>query len=101
MNEVQILSSFLLSRANLKDIITFREFVDLFPKDKRSNPQIKLLYRELQLARNRQCTLVKNNILREVRVGPKPNKREQGPDEDAMAGIEVGFVGTCRVSSLS
>ncbi|KAF8252180.1 hypothetical protein K440DRAFT_658019 [Wilcoxina mikolae CBS 423.85] len=89
VNETQILESFLLSRASLKDIITFREFVNLFPKDKRSNPQIKLLYRELQLARNRQCTLVRNNILREARVGPKPNKREQGPDEDAMAGIEL------------
>ena len=90
--EEQILSSFLLARASLKDIIGPREFADLFPKEHRSNPQVKLLYRELQLARSRQCAQVKNNIHREARLGPgRIERTERVLDDESRAGIEVAF----------
>ena len=98
--ETQILSSFLLSRASLKDIITLRDFTDLFPRDKRSNPQIRLLYRELQLARNRQLDHVKRKIKHEALSGSNHRKtadsarrRDAVPDDETMCGVEVGL--TC------
>lgn len=94
--EYDILTSFLLSRASLKDIITFRQFTELFPKDRRENPQVKLLYRELQLQQNKTCERVKKNIQFEVRLGARQRRdtkkelREgRGVEDDAMTGIEV------------
>lgn len=95
--EYEILSSFLLSRASLQDITSLRQFTELFPKDKRSNPQVKLLYRELQLQQNKTCDRVKKNIQFEARLGARQRRdakkeaREgKGVDDDAMTGIEVG-----------
>jgi len=51
--EDQILTSFLLSRSTLKDIIGFREFTELFPREKRSHPQVKHLYHVLHSIRQR------------------------------------------------
>ena len=94
--ETQILSSFLLSRASLQDIISLRQFTELFPKDQRSNPQVKLLYRELQLLRNKTCERVKKNIHHEAELGTKQRsdaerKRRalKDVDDDAMTGIDV------------
>lgn len=94
--EYDILTSFLLSRASLKDIITFRQFTELFPKDRRENPQVKLLYRELQLQQNKTCERVKKNIQFETRLGARQRRdtkkelREgRGVEDDAMTGIEV------------
>lgn len=97
--EYSILSSFLLSRASLQDIISLRQFTELFPKAVRSNPQIKLLYAELQLQRSKTCDRVKKNIQFETRLGVKQRRdleRQQrggnGIDDDAMTGIEVSFI---------
>lgn len=96
--EYEILSSFILSRASLQDIISLRKFTELFPKDKQSNPQVKLLYAELQLQRNKTCDRVKKNLQFEARLGAKQRrdvKRQQREgqhiDDDAMTGIEVRF----------
>lgn len=94
--EYEILTSFLLSRASLQDIITLNMFTGLFPRDRRGNPQVKLLYRELQLLQSKTCERVKKNIQLEVRLGAKQRrntKKEQregkGVEDDAMTGIEV------------
>ena len=94
--ETQILSSFLLSRASQQDIVSLRQFTELFPKDQRSNPQVKLLYRELQLLRNKTCERVKKNIHHEAELGTKQRsdaerKRRalKDVDDDAMTGIDV------------
>lgn len=96
--EAEILSSFLLSRAALRDIITPRGFADLFPKDKRSNPQVRILYRELQQARTRQCDRVQRSIQQEARQGAmyrkqaaEKRKKDESLDEDVMLGIEVSI----------
>lgn len=94
--EYEILTSFLLSRASLQNIITLPGFTKLFPKDHRNNPQVKLLYRELQLQQNKTCERVKKNIQLEVRLGAKQRrdaKKEEregkGVEDDVMMGIEV------------
>lgn len=94
--EYEILTSFLLSRASLQDIITFSTFTKLFPKDHRNNPQVKLLYRELQLQRDKTCERVKKNVQLEVRLGAKQRKdakkeerRRKGVEDDVMTGTEV------------
>ncbi|KAI5846546.1 Cnl2/NKP2 family protein-domain-containing protein [Morchella snyderi] len=94
--EYEILSSFLLSRASLQDIISLRKFTELFPKDKQSNPQVKLLYAELQLQRNKTCDRVKKNLQFEARLGAKQRRdakrqqrEEQHIDDDATTGIEL------------
>lgn len=94
--EYDILTSFLLSRASLQDIITFRQFTELFPRDRRENSQVKLLYRELQLLQNKTCERVKKNIQFEARLGARQRrdtkkKLREGTEveDDAMTGIEV------------
>jgi centromere-localized protein 2 len=94
--ETEILSSFLLSRAGLKDIISLRAFTELFPRDKRSNPQIKLLYRELQQLRERQVAQVRRKIQHEAIAGFNQRKaaaqrkeKDERIDDENMAGIEV------------
>lgn len=95
--EYAILTSFLLSRASLRDIISLNQFTELFPRDRRGNPQVKLLYHELQLLQNKTCERVKKNIQFEARLGAKQRRdakkelREgSGVEDDAMTGIEVG-----------
>lgn len=94
--EYEILTAFLLSRASLQNIITFSTFTKLFPKEHRNNPQVKLLYRELQLQQNKTCERVKKNVQLEVRLGAKQRKdakkeerERKGVEDDVMMGIEV------------
>lgn len=91
--EAQILTSFLLSRSTLKDIISFREFAELFPREKRSHPQVKHLYRVLLSLRQRQCEQVRRKIQSEAATVIKRVKegRKGEVDEEAMVGIEVRF----------
>ncbi|KAF8471969.1 Cnl2/NKP2 family protein-domain-containing protein, partial [Kalaharituber pfeilii] len=100
--ELSILTSFLLSRAPLTDIITLKSFTDLFPREKRSNPQVKLLYRKLQLIRAQTCDRVRRNVELEVVQGKRQRKRafEAGRSKslaatmdelsgDTMMGVEL------------
>jgi centromere-localized protein 2 len=94
--EVRILSNFLLSRAGLKDIISRDKFIELFPKEKRTNPQVKLIYNELREGRHEQLELVRKNINMETKFGferrqdeSKKRKRDQMAGEEVMAEIEV------------
>ena len=72
--EESILSNFLLLPAPLPTFITLSKFTELFPRAQRSNPQIKLLYRELQYLRGLQTDEVKGNIAQEVKTGHKQQK---------------------------
>ncbi|KAI5799970.1 Cnl2/NKP2 family protein-domain-containing protein [Geopyxis carbonaria] len=94
--EQQILKSFLLSRAPLEEFVSLKQYTELFPKEKRNNPQIKLLYRELQVLRNRQCDRIEKNIVMEARLGARQRKElkqrgreERTMDTDIMEGIEL------------
>lgn len=69
--EASILSNFLLSPAPFTSIISLQQFTDLFPRSYRSNPQVKLLYRELQHLRALDLDEVKSNIAKEVKLGEK------------------------------
>ena len=72
--ESTILTNFLLSPASLSTIITLRQFTDLFPSAKRSNPQIKLLYRELQHQRALIIDQVRRNITAEANRGERQRR---------------------------
>lgn len=72
--ESSILSNFLLLPAPLHTFITLQKFTELFPRPQRSNPQIKLLYRELQYLRGLQTDEIKENIAQEVKIGSRQQK---------------------------
>lgn len=68
-NESSILSNFLLPPAPLPVVISLAEFTELFPTAQRSDPQIGILYRELQHQRAMDADGVKHNIAAEVKRG--------------------------------
>ncbi|KAK3044005.1 hypothetical protein LTS18_002429, partial [Coniosporium uncinatum] len=72
--ESSILSNFLLPPAPLSSIISFQKFRDLFPGAQRDNPQIAVLYRELQHQRAIDSDDVKRNIATEVKGGEKQRR---------------------------
>ncbi|KAK9235263.1 hypothetical protein V1525DRAFT_410479 [Lipomyces kononenkoae] len=67
MDEEAILS-FLTDNAQLSDILTRRQFIEIFPKDKRSDPAIASLYRDLSETRARQIRAVQKNIRLECAI---------------------------------
>ncbi|KAF6800179.1 Cnl2/NKP2 family protein [Colletotrichum sojae] len=60
--ESDILHNYLTVPAQLPSIISLEEFTELFPKPHRSNPQIRLLYRDLQHQRRALVDTVAENI---------------------------------------
>ncbi len=72
--EASILTNFFLLPAPLHTFITLQKFTELFPRPQRSNPQIKLLYRELQYLRGLQTDEIKENIAREIKLGSRQQK---------------------------
>lgn len=68
-SESSILSNFLLPPAPLPAVISLRKFKELFPSAQQSDPQIAILYRELQQQRATDTDDVKRNIEAEVRRG--------------------------------
>jgi len=69
ITESSILSSYLLEPASLPTILPYSQFLALFPSQHRSNPQIKLLYRDLQFLRNVDIDVVQENIATECKRG--------------------------------
>jgi len=69
--EASILSDFLLAPASLPTILPLEKFTELFPRAQRSNPQVKLLYRELQHLRATDIEIVRENIAKEVIRGER------------------------------
>ncbi|KAK9489870.1 hypothetical protein V1508DRAFT_458205 [Lipomyces doorenjongii] len=70
MDEEAILS-FLTDNAQLSDIITRRQFVEIFRKDKRSDPAAVSLYQDLAETRARQIRSVQKNIRLECAVSSR------------------------------
>ncbi|KAK9366871.1 hypothetical protein V1509DRAFT_628178 [Lipomyces kononenkoae] len=70
MDEEAILS-FLTDNAQLSDIITRRQFIEVFPKDKRSDPAVASLYRDLSETRGKQIRAVQKNIRLECTIGSR------------------------------
>src|SRR5271167_4353177 len=68
-SEDAILQSFLLRKAGLRDALTLADFSHYFPASKRSNPYIRLLYRDLQSQRNTICESTLKQINLECRLG--------------------------------
>src|SRR5947207_1954661 len=104
--ESQILTTFLLSRSGLSDILSQKTFASFFPKNLRSHPHIKVLYRDLQLQRSLQQDVVRKNIQLEVRMGKKLRQQrdreiekakqtadaELADDEEYAGVVDVGSV---------
>lgn len=64
--ETSILSNFLLHPAPLPAIISLQQFTELFPPTQRADPQIPVLYRELQHQRAMDTDDVRRNIAAEA-----------------------------------
>ncbi|KAK9448502.1 uncharacterized protein V1518DRAFT_428278 [Limtongia smithiae] len=66
MDENAILTAFLTDPALLSDTVTRRQFVALFPKDKRAEPAdvaiLNALYRDLYVQRGRQVRAIERKI---------------------------------------
>lgn len=69
--ESSILTAYLLLPADLRAIVTPRQFAAFFPKPHSSSPQIPALYRDLETQRAATIAEVRDNIEAEVRKGRK------------------------------
>ncbi|KAF1991675.1 hypothetical protein K402DRAFT_389065 [Aulographum hederae CBS 113979] len=99
--ETTILQNFLLPPAPLPTIISLRKFTDLFPAQHRANPQIAILYRELQHQRAIDTDDVKENIQKEVKRGEKMRRevvktRRRAEREELGEGMDGRDVGLER-----
>ncbi|KKY32791.1 putative cnl2 nkp2 family protein [Diaporthe ampelina] len=65
--ESTILANYLLVPAQLPAIISLKEFTDLFPRAQQASPQVKGLYRDLQIQRNALIDAVASNIETEAK----------------------------------
>ncbi|KAI9681356.1 MAG: hypothetical protein M1817_002639 [Caeruleum heppii] len=105
--EKALLRQFLLDPAALPEVISLEDFTDLFPRALRSNPQVPVLYRELQHERARTIDHVDANISSEVKRGvaqrrevvrarraeEKENGVEQTEGDQREVEMEVDFYG--------
>lgn len=91
--ESAILANFLLLPAALPSAITLTKFTDLFPKAQRANPQIGLLYRELQLSRALDTDQVQRNIAQEAKRGERQRrevvKARRKVDREDMEMVDI------------
>jgi centromere-localized protein 2 len=71
ITELSMLTSYLLEPASLPTILPYAQFLALFPSQHRSNPQIKLLYRDLQFLRTIDMDVVQENIAAECKRGDR------------------------------
>lgn len=93
--ETSILANYLLVPAQLPAIISLREFTALFPRAQQSSPQIRKLYRDLQMQRNALSDDVATNIEEETRRGKffrreilRAKREADNPDDDVAMDIE-------------
>lgn len=99
--ELTILANYLLVPAQLPTIISLKEFTELFPSAQQSSPQIRKLYRDLQLQRNGIIDHVASNIEDEAKRG-KVLRREirrakrdaENPEHDDEIDIERAVCAT-------
>lgn len=91
--EAILLADFLLAPTSLRDVLTLKQFAEIFPKSYRSNPAVKELYQELQLLRQQDLETVRLNIADEVKRSKqlrRQSARERQEDEHtAVAGLDT------------
>lgn len=73
--EATILTNYLLVPAQLPSIISLEEFTQYFPRAQRSSPQVRRLYRDLQVQRNALIDDVASDIEQQAKRG-KALRRE-------------------------
>ena len=73
-SESTILTSYLVPPSPLPQIISLQRFTELFPQHARSNPQIPLIYRELQHQRTLLTDQIKENIKAEAKRGERSRR---------------------------
>ncbi|KAL7819255.1 Cnl2/NKP2 family domain-containing protein [Trichoderma aethiopicum] len=92
--ESDILTNYLLQPAPLPSIITFNQFVLLFPRQLHNAPQLRSLYRDLQAQRNSVIDAVSANIEDEVKRGAVMRKevlrlKREAEREDLDGEVEM------------
>ncbi|KAK6533281.1 hypothetical protein TWF694_002233 [Orbilia ellipsospora] len=101
--ETQILSNFLLSNAAFPDIIDFKTFRSLFPKNLQDSPQVKQLYNHLALKRSATLETARKNIEFEAKMSHQLLKRErremnaQDRDDDAEMLDQADITGIMQI----
>lgn len=105
--EATILTNFLLPPAPLPSVLTLRKFTTFFPPSQASNPQIRLLYRDLQHQRALLTDGVAQNISNEVKRGNAQRRavvkarreaERSEQDEDEEIHIENAVSCSCSIS---
>lgn len=93
--ESEILTNYLLLPAELRSIVSPRQFATLFPKAAASSPEITLLYRDLEDQRAAAIATVRENIEAEVRRGrrmraevARARREEEGDGGDDEMEVE-------------
>ncbi|KAK2756317.1 cnl2 nkp2 family protein [Colletotrichum kahawae] len=99
--ESAILHNYLTAPAQLPSVISLEEFTELFPKAQRTNPQIRLLYRDLQHQRRALVDTVTENIAVEEKRGKYIRRdiaiaRRKAANEDADQELEIERA-VCRI----
>ncbi|KAF5510191.1 hypothetical protein CGCS363_v003828 [Colletotrichum siamense] len=99
--ESAILHNYLTVPAQLPSVISLEEFTELFPKAQRTNPQIRLLYRDLQHQRRALVDTVSENIAVEEKRGKYirrdiaiARRKEKNEDADQELEIERALFGS-------
>ncbi|KAF2017018.1 hypothetical protein BU24DRAFT_345128 [Aaosphaeria arxii CBS 175.79] len=91
-NETSILSDFLLSSASIREVLSLKEFTEIFPKSYRTNPAIKELYEELHRTRQQDIEAVRQNVSTEVkrskRLRQEMVEQRRQDDRAAVAGLD-------------
>ncbi|KAH0490502.1 hypothetical protein TgHK011_001969 [Trichoderma gracile] len=92
--ESDILTNYLLQPAPLPSILTFNQFVLLFPRQLQHAPQLRSLYRDLQAQRNAVIDAVAANIEDEVKRGAVMRKevlrlKREAEREDIDGEVEM------------
>lgn len=95
-DEAKILSEFLLAPAPLREVLSLKEFTDIFPSKHRSNPAIHELYRELQRLREEDIDAVRRSISEEVKRSKHLRrdfaKARRLEDESIVAGLDPAML---------
>ncbi|KAF2658366.1 hypothetical protein K491DRAFT_713541 [Lophiostoma macrostomum CBS 122681] len=90
--EAKLLSDFLLAPAALRDVLTLKEFTDIFPKAYRTQPAVKDLYQELQRLRQEDIETVRQNVVDEVKKSKRLRREiaqsRELHDRSAVAGLD-------------
>lgn len=112
-SEEKILSTWLLVPASLQSVMTLGAFTRLFPASQANNPQIRLLYRDLQHQRASLVDAVERNIEAEaargsaqkrsvlrVRKGPEKEEQDDEVDIEYAVRCELLYL-TCKSNNCS